>query len=155
MFELVADIILAFIIPFYIEIKMAVIMWLVLGTNLIYDTIVDRELKKREKSIDKWLTKVGKLRDELIALVWFEISRCSYKIITSIFSGSLSVLAKDIPAIAAREARMEAADEEQQEDEEDEEEEEERIARGTRRTRRNQASLAEQEAMDIQIVEID
>lgn len=134
MFELVADIILGFIMPFYIEIKMAFIMWLVLGTNLIYDSIVDRELKKREKSIDKWLTRVGKLRDELIALVWFEVSRCSVKIITSIFSGSLLVLAKDLPALQ---------DDRKQEDQKEEDENE------------NDEKNSDQASQEYEVMEVD
>lgn len=94
MFELVADITLAFILPFYIELKLAFLVWLVLGTKLIFDSIVNRELTKREKAIDRWLNKVGKARNELVAMVWYEISRCSIKIAATIMSGGLAVLIK-------------------------------------------------------------
>lgn len=93
-FELVADFTLAYILPFYMELKLVAIMWLVLGTKLIFDSIVNRELTKREKSIDRWLNKTTKLRDEIVAMIWFEVSRCSIKLFTSLMSGSLSVLAK-------------------------------------------------------------
>lgn len=94
MFELVADITLAFILPFYIELKLAFLVWLVLGTKLIFDSIVNRELTKREKAIDRWLNKIGKARNELVAMVWYEISRCSIKIAATIMSGGLAVLIK-------------------------------------------------------------
>lgn len=93
-FELVADITISFIIPFYIELKLAAIMWLVLGTKLVFDSIVNRELTKREKSIDRCLNRVKKIRDEIVATIWFEISRCSVRIVTTLMSGGLSVLAK-------------------------------------------------------------
>lgn len=90
LFELFADFTIGFILPFYIELKLISIVWLVLGTKLIFDSIVNRELTKREKSIDKWLNKIFKGRDELVAMIWYEISRCSIKIVT----GGLSVLAR-------------------------------------------------------------
>lgn len=92
MFELFADFTLAFILPFYIELKILTIIWLVLGTKLVFDTIVNRELARREKSIDRWLHKLSKARDELLALVWYEVSQCSLKILTTLMSGGLSVL---------------------------------------------------------------
>jgi len=93
MFELVADVTLAFILPFYILIKLLCILWLVLGTKLIFDSIVNRELKKRERTIDRWLNKISKARDELVARIWYAISRCSVLFFTSLMSGGLSVLA--------------------------------------------------------------
>lgn len=94
MFELFADITLAFILPFYIELKLAAIVWLVVGTKLVFDTIVNRELTKREKSIDRWLSKLLKIRDEIVAMIWFEISRCSIKIFTTLMTGGLYVTGK-------------------------------------------------------------
>lgn len=91
LFELVADFTLAYILPFYIELKLISILWLVMGSKLIFDSIVNRELTKREKTIDKWLTKLKKLRDELIASVWYEVSRCSVKIITTVFSAMIPI----------------------------------------------------------------
>lgn len=92
--EFISDITLIFIMPFYYEIKLALILWLVHGTKLVYDSIVNRELTKREKAIDKWLTRINKYRDEIIALFWFEISRCSVRIIAALMSGGMSVLTK-------------------------------------------------------------
>lgn len=96
-FELAADIILIFLIPFYYLFKLLVIVWLVYGTRMVYDTIINRELTKREKAIDKQLSKVFKLRDEIIATIWFEMSRCSVRIVTALMSGGLSVLTKSHP----------------------------------------------------------
>jgi hypothetical protein len=90
--EFFSDITLIYIMPFYYEIKLALILWLVHGTKLVYDSIVNRELTKREKTIDKWLTRINKYRDEIIALVWFEISRCSVRIIAALMSSGMSVL---------------------------------------------------------------
>lgn len=95
--EPLADVTIIFITPFYYLLKILLITWLVYGTKIIYDSIIDRELKKREKSIDRWLTKTYKLRDEFIALIWFELSRCSMRIITALMSGGLSVLVKSHP----------------------------------------------------------
>lgn len=92
--EFISDITLIFIMPFYYEIKLALLLWLVHGTKLVYDSIVNRELTKREKAIDKWLTRINKYRDEIIALFWFEISRCSVRIIAALMSGGMSVIAK-------------------------------------------------------------
>lgn len=89
LFELVADFTIAFILPFYNELKLALIIWLVIGTKLVFDTIVNRELTKREKSIDRWLNKVSKLRDEFIASLWFELSRSSINIIRSLVTAVL------------------------------------------------------------------
>lgn len=63
-----------------------------LGTKLIFDSIVNRELTKREKTIDKWLNRIGKARNELVAIIWFEVSRCSIKIFTALMSGGLSAI---------------------------------------------------------------
>lgn len=92
--EFISDITLIFIMPFYYEIKLALLLWLVHGTKLVYDSIVNRELTKREKAIDKWLTRINKYRDEIIALCWFEVSRCSVRIIAALMSGGMSVLTK-------------------------------------------------------------
>lgn len=91
LFEMVADITLAFILPFYIELKLLSVLWLVIGTKLIFDSIVHRELSKREKAIDRWLVKMSKARDEVIAIVWHEISRCSIRLITSLMAGGMSI----------------------------------------------------------------
>lgn len=93
-FEYISDITLAFILPFYIELKLTFLCWLVLGTKLIFDSIVNRELTKREKAIDKWLNRIGKARNELVAIIWFEVSRCSIKIFTALMSGGLSAIVK-------------------------------------------------------------
>lgn len=92
--EFISDITLIFIMPFYYEIKLALLLWLVHGTKLVYDSIVNRELAKREKTIDKWLTRINKYRDEIIALFWFEISRCSVRIIAALMSSGMSVITK-------------------------------------------------------------
>lgn len=94
-FELIADFTIAYLIPFYIELKLLAILWLVHGTKFIFDTIVNRELTKREKSIDRWLTKIYKVRDEITALVWFEASRFLVRILTSLMSCGFSVLTTD------------------------------------------------------------
>lgn len=99
MFELVADITLAYIIPFYLELKLLAIIWLVVGTRLIFDSIVDRELSKREKAIDKWLGRGKRAREEFLAVVWFEVSRCSMKILTALMYGGLSGLKHNFPLI--------------------------------------------------------
>lgn len=91
-FEFVSDYTLAFIVPFYLELKITCILWLVMGTKLIFDSIVNRELTKREKTIDKWLNRFSKARNEMVALVWFEMSRCSVKIITMLMSVGMSAL---------------------------------------------------------------
>lgn len=95
--ESISDISLIFILPFYYELKLFVLLWLVHGTKLVYDSIINRELTKREKAIDKWLIKINKYRNELIALLWFELSRCSVKIISALMSSGLSVLTKSQP----------------------------------------------------------
>lgn len=86
MFELFADFSLAYILPFYNELKLISIIWLVMGTKLIFDTIINRELTKREKSIDRWLNKVSKVRDEIIASLWYEISRSSINLLRSLIT---------------------------------------------------------------------
>lgn len=91
-FEYISDITLAFILPFYIELKVTFLCWLVLGTKLIFDSIVNRELTKREKTIDKWLNRIGKARNEFVAIIWFEVSRFWIKVLTSIMSGGLSAI---------------------------------------------------------------
>lgn len=93
MFEHVSDITLSFILPFYIELKIMSIMWLVLGARIVFDSIINRELTKREKSIDRYLGKLNKLRDELIAVIWFEISRFSVQLISSMMTGGFAILA--------------------------------------------------------------
>lgn len=92
--EFGADLTLAYIVPLYYEIKLSLILWIVLGTKMFFDSIVNRELTKREKAIDKFLTKSAKARDEVIATAWFEVSRCSVKIFTLLMTGGLSVLSK-------------------------------------------------------------
>lgn len=92
--EFGADITLAYVVPFYFELKLSLIFWIVFGTKLFFDSIVNRELLKREKSIDKFLTRLTKARDEIIATAWFEISRCSIKIFSLLMTGGLSVLTK-------------------------------------------------------------
>lgn len=95
--ELAADIILIYLIPFYYFLKLLVIAWLVYGTRIVYDSIINRELTKREKTIDKQLNRIFKLRDEIIATIWYELSRCSVRIVTTLMSGGLSVLTKSHP----------------------------------------------------------
>lgn len=97
MFEMIADVTVAFILPFYIEIKILSILWMVLGTKLIFDTIVNRELSRREKSIDRWLKKASKCRDEMLAILWMEFSQCSIKILSALASGGMSVLLVKTP----------------------------------------------------------
>lgn len=96
-FELAADFILVFLIPFYHLFKLLIILWLVYGARVVYDSIINRELVKREKAIDEQLNKIYKLRNELIATVWFEASRCSVRVATALMSGGLSVLTKSHP----------------------------------------------------------
>lgn len=95
LFELISDYTLAFILPFYLELKITCLLWIVMGTKLIFDSIVNRELTKREKAIDKWLTRFSKARNEMVALVWFELSRCSVKLITMLMSVGMSALLID------------------------------------------------------------
>lgn len=89
LFELVADFTIGYVLPFYNELKLASIIWLVMGTKLVFDTIVNRELTKREKSIDRCLNKVSKLRDEFIASLWFELSRSTINILRSLLTAIL------------------------------------------------------------------
>lgn len=97
MFELFADITIAYIVPFYIELKLVAILWIITGTKLIFDTIVNRELTKREKSIDKCLNEMKRVRDELVATIWYEVSRCSINIVTTVMTSSLNVLVRPEP----------------------------------------------------------
>lgn len=86
--EYFADLTVAFVMPFYIEFKISALMWLVhMRASSLIDSAVDKELKKREKTIDKWLKKIN---NEFIGVVWFELSRCSIKI--------LAILLKSVAA---------------------------------------------------------
>lgn len=101
-FEIVSDVTISFILPFYIELKLLSILWMVLGTKLIFDTIVNRELSRREKTIDRWLNKISKCRDELLAILWLEFSQCSVKILSALMTGGLSVLLVKTPESSNR-----------------------------------------------------
>lgn len=92
MLEVISDLTLGFILPFYTELKILVILWLVMGTKLLFDTIVNRELSRREKSIDRWLNKIAKCRNEILAILWLELSQCSLKVLSALMSGGLSFL---------------------------------------------------------------
>lgn len=120
MFEIITDLTISFILPFYIELKILSIVWMVLGTKLIYDTIVHRELSRREKAIDRWLTKISKGRDELLAIVWLEVSQCSIKILSALMSGGLSVLLVKTPESSNRASPVYSdEDDEDKEDKQD------------------------------------
>lgn len=116
--EPIADLTLAYFLPFYIELKFIAIIWLVLGTRLIFDSIVDKELTKCEKSIDKWLNRTTKIRDETISLIWYEFTRCSFKILTTIMTGGISVLAES-PKRSNQTSPINSQDSDGDEDDED------------------------------------
>lgn len=86
--EPIADITIIFITPFYFLIKILIITWLVYGTRILYESIINRELTKREKAIDRWLNKIYKLREEIIAFVWFELSNGLVRMFTTLMSGT-------------------------------------------------------------------
>ena len=59
--------------PFYIELKLSALMWLVhMRTSSLIDSAVDKELKRREKAIDSWLRR---FHNEFVGVVWSEVSR--------------------------------------------------------------------------------
>lgn len=154
MFEFISDYTLVFIIPFYHEMKLMCIIWLVVGTKLVFDSIVNRELAKREKTIDKWLLRFSKYRNEMIAIIWFEISRCSVRLITLLMTGGVSIL------LTSPTAELEAIDGEKKsaytEGEEDEEEDEidedasekEELDKRKRRTTRKKPYVIKEDKME-------
>jgi len=78
--EYFADLTVAFVMPFYLELKLCALMWLVhMRASSLIDSAVDKELKKREKNIDRWLKK---LNNEFVGVFWFQFSRVSVKILT-------------------------------------------------------------------------
>lgn len=64
-FEVVADIFVAFWFPFYYELKIIFLIWLIspvsrgsLGSSLLYRKLVHPNLMKREDEIDRWMGRV-------------------------------------------------------------------------------------------------
>lgn len=117
--EIFSDITLGYILPFYTELKLLIVLWLVMGTKILFDTIVNRELSRREKSIDKWLRKIAKCRNEILAILWIELSQCSLKILSALMTGGMSVLLVKSPH-ASKHPSRECSEDEDQDEVEDE-----------------------------------
>ncbi|KAG9508609.1 Receptor expression-enhancing protein 4 [Fragariocoptes setiger] len=102
-FEVFADIFIAFWLPFYYEIKVLLLIWLVSlggqGAKLLYIHLINDELSRREQIIDRYMDRVSNLSNDLIRRLWHEVSKI-FPLIMSIFLRVMIATSEGLPGIS-------------------------------------------------------
>lgn len=99
--EICADLTLKYVLPLYYELKVLIILSIVSGPRVFHDTIVDKELTKREKVIDKYLRKVFKARDKIIAAIWNKVSTFSEHLLITCMTSAIQAASQPKPNLSA------------------------------------------------------
>lgn len=82
--EYFADLTVAYVMPFYLETKILTLMWLVhMRASSLIDLAIDKELKKREKIIDKC---IARCLNDYAGPGLFQVARLVIKIMATIFN---------------------------------------------------------------------